>query len=377
MILFALVCCILALVPCVLFIRNLRVYSSPSTVGATNLGVSVLIPARNEEANIGRAIESVLANRDISFEIIVMDDHSEDQTPAIVAAMARKDSRIRLERAPALPPGWCGKQHACATLARRAIHPLLCFMDADVRLEPNALRRMSAFLVQRQVDLVSGVPRQELSTFWEKLLLPLIHFVLLGFLPMRRMRASTAPAYAAGCGQLFLARADAYRDSGGHAAIRASLHDGIKLPRNFREQGFKTDLFDATDIARCRMYANGREVFAGLAKNATEGLAAPRLIVPVSGLLFFGQVVPIALLFWSDTGGITWTLAMAGTFLGVLPRWLACVRFQQPLLGALLHPIGILVLIAIQWAAFGKALLRQPAVWRGRTYGELRMESTG
>jgi cellulose synthase/poly-beta-1,6-N-acetylglucosamine synthase-like glycosyltransferase len=139
--------------------------------------VSVLIPARNEEQNLPATLSSVLANRGVEFEVVVLDDHSTDRTAEIVRAFAAKDARVRLESAPALPAGWCGKPHACHVLAQRANHPWLVFMDADVRLEPDALSRMVGFLTQRKVALASGVPRQELCTFSERLLLPLIHFV--------------------------------------------------------------------------------------------------------------------------------------------------------------------------------------------------------
>src|SRR5689334_13178413 len=107
-----------AAVPCLLFFRNLRLYALPGAAdGAEGSAVSVLIPARNEAANIGAVIESVLRNRGVTFEIVVLDDHSSDDTAAIVEEIAQYDSRVRLERSPALPAGWCGKQHACWTLS--------------------------------------------------------------------------------------------------------------------------------------------------------------------------------------------------------------------------------------------------------------------
>ena len=141
---------------------------------------------------------------------------------------------------------------------------------------------MAAFVETTGADLASGIPHQETVSLLEKLVIPLIHFILLGFLPIRRMRRSRRPSFAAGCGQLFIARAEAYHRCGGHAAIRDTLHDGIKLPRAFRAAGFKTDLFDATDLATCRMYRTAREVWLGLAKNAGEALAAPAMIVPMT-----------------------------------------------------------------------------------------------
>src|SRR5262249_58521809 len=99
------------------------------------------------------------------------------------------------------------------------------------------------------------------------------------------------PALGAGCGCVCVARRAAYEAVGGHAAVRASLHDGITLPRAFRRAGRRTDLCDATDLAVCRMYRSGRELWFGLAKNAREGLAHPRAIVPWTLLLLGGQVL--------------------------------------------------------------------------------------
>ncbi len=148
-------------------------------------------------------------------------------------------------------------------------------MDADVRLAPDALSRMARFMAVNDVGLASGFPRQITRTWSEILLLPLIHFLLLGYLPIAQMNRSSSPGLGAGCGQLFIARADGYAAAGGHAAIRASLHDGLTLPRAFRRAGQMTGLFDATSFATCRMYTNAAQVWEGLTKNATEGMAKP------------------------------------------------------------------------------------------------------
>ena len=368
MIWLSVICLVCALLPCVLFFRNAREYPTPLVpIDPASLPpVSVLIPARNEEANIAEALRSVLANYGTEFEVIVLDDHSTDGTAEIVQRFAKADSRVRLESAPPLPRGWCGKQYACASLAKFARHPLLMFMDADVRLEPSALVRMTGFVMERDVALASGVPRQITRTFWEKLLIPLIHFVLLGFLPFRRMRASANPAYAAGCGQLFVARAEEYRACGGHAAIRASLHDGIQLPRIFRQHGFRTDLCDATTVASCRMYASGREVFAGLAKNATEGLGAPGRIVPATFLLGAGQVASFVFLCAPESNWLFRGIAALACLCAVLPRIFARTVFEHPLSSALLHPFGVLALLCIQWIALLRQIMGLRPRWRGR-----------
>ncbi len=381
----------LAGVPLVIFLRNLGVYRAPhAPVNGTPLpSVSVLIPARNEEHAIRAAVESVLANRGVALELVVLDDHSDDATPQIMRGLGEQDSRVRLEPSLPLPSGWCGKQHACHQLAGLARFSYLVFMDADVRLAPDALAKMLHFMESERTRprlnlwnwltgkpawsnvtryaLASGVPRQITGTWLEKALIPLIHFVLMGFLPMRWMRSRTSPAYGAGCGQLFIARAEDYRTVQGHRQIRNSLHDGVKLPRAFRKQGFMTGLFDATDLATCRMYRGARETWRGLGKNAIEGLAAPNMIAGMTSLLVFSQVVPWALLPFT-TGAAFW-LALAAALVSITPRWLAAARFKQSSLGALLHPLGIVLLLAIQWQAFARWWLKIPSAWKGRNYG--------
>src|SRR5204862_2615144 len=145
---------------------------------------SVLIPARNEELGIAAAIRSVLASQNVELEVIVLDDASTDRTADIVRALATEDPRVRLEPAPPLPSGWCGKQHACFALSKLARYPVLTFLDADVRLTPDALARMAALLDRSGAALVSGFPRQETGTFLEKLVIPLINWLLSCYLPM-------------------------------------------------------------------------------------------------------------------------------------------------------------------------------------------------
>ncbi len=365
----ALVALILASVPCGLFLLNLFAYrplKNPDSKIATPL--SVLIPARNEEQNIRATLAAVLANRDCNFEVIILDDHSTDHTAKIIEGFAKNDSRVRLEFAPPLPVGWCGKQHACHVLSKMARHPLLVFMDADVRLAPDALARMTNFMESSDVTLASGVPRQELGTFLERLLLPQIHFILLGFLPMRTMRRTLLPSMSAGCGQLFVARRQAYERSGGHAMLRNSLHDGIKLPRVFRKAGFRTDLFDATNLATCRMYHTNTETWRGLGKNAAEGLAAPGTILPMTSLLALGQIFPFLILACAAPGSLAFLYATLAVALSLTPRLIAAQRFRQSWLSAFLHPLGVAFLLAIQWQALFRKIFGQPMEWKGRSY---------
>jgi len=367
----ALASLILAAVPAVVLLVNLRLYRPAK---AQRYGrrprVSVLIPARNEQHNIRTAVASALANKGVDVEVLVLDDQSEDDTAAIVRALARRDPRVTLLRGSPLPPGANGKQHACHQLARHAIHPHLVFMDADVRLTNRALASLVGFLDRSGASLASGIPLQRTGSLGERLIVPLIHFVLLGFLPMWRMRRSRHPAYAAGVGQLFVARREDYWRAGGHEAILSSRHDGLDLPRVFREAGLHTDLFDATELAECRMYPSSAETWQGFLKNADEGLGRPALIVPMTALLLGGQVGPWLLLLaapWLPGAAIA--LAAAAALLTLTVRRVAARRFHQQTRDVWLHPLGIFALVAIQWQALGRRLLRKPAEWKGRSYG--------
>ncbi|MDQ6938724.1 MAG: glycosyltransferase, partial [Verrucomicrobiota bacterium] len=195
--------CFLALVPALLFLKNLRLYARLPQAGIERARCSVLIPARDEEANIAAALRSVLQSTGVDFEVVVLDDDSSDRTAEIVREFVAADARVRLETAPALPTGWCGKNFACHQLASLARHPLLIFMDADVRISrADSLARLAEFVERSGAALVSGVPHEETRSLMEKLIIPLIHFVLLGFLPLQRMRSGTDPRFAAACGQI-------------------------------------------------------------------------------------------------------------------------------------------------------------------------------
>jgi hypothetical protein len=388
----AILCFFCALVPAIMFAVNLHYYREPPPAPGTGLqAVSILIPARNEAAAIGPALEAALQTRGIAYEIVVMDDNSTDETPAIVQALAAEHPHIRLAQAPPLPSNWNGKQHACWALAQAAHNPILCFVDADVRLGPECVARMVHFLESTNSSLVSGFPRQLTGTTLEWLLLPLIHFVLLGFLPIVRMRRGTDPSFAAGCGQFLMVRADHYFACGGHTQIRRTMHDGLRLPKLFRESGYRTDLADITAHATCRMYTTASQVWSGLAKNATEGLADPARIVPVSIVLFLGQILPTLLcgLFLAislfldlleNTLGMgvystgpnplhawfVWTIA--AVLCAFIPRILSTIRFNQDWRSAALHPIGILTLLLVQWYSLVRKLSGVPVAWRDRTY---------
>ena len=364
-----------ALLPLAITIVNLRGglggFRRPDAGAPPRTRVSVLIPARDEEAHIEASVRAVLASTGVDVEVVVLDDHSTDRTAALVGALAAADPRVRLVTADALPAGWAGKQFACWQLAHAARHEVLMFIDADVLLSPLAVSLAAGLLLSDEsLGLVSGFPFQRTGSLAEELVVPWIHVLLLGYLPMAMSRRSRESSFAAGCGQWMVARRAAYMHAGGHRTTPASRHDGLSLPRTFRRAGWRTDLFDGGELARCRMYTDVATVRTGFAKSSGEGMATPRAIVVWTVLLLLGHVVPWIALLAALVGAMP-ALAWAGG-IGVAAnlalRALLMRRLGQRATGALLHPVGALCVLLIQWSATLRFVRGAPSSWKGRSY---------
>ncbi len=349
---------------------NLLQYRAPSpdaTVDGTPL-VSVCIPARNEADNLEPCVRSLLSSDYGHIQVLVYDDESTDGTNLIVHRLCDADPRVLAAPTFPLPRGWNGKQHACAQMGFSARGDWLLFTDADVRFKPDTIRRALAYAQQRDIALASTFPRQVTETLGERLLVPMIHFLLFSYLPFSRMRRTTQPAASAGCGQFLLVRADAYRQTGGHAAFPASMHDGIMLPRLFRANGLTTDLFDGTTLADVRMYHGLIAAWRGFAKNAYEGLGSLGLLCLLTALHLLVYVLPWVWLVWGIVGGrgVVIALAALAIVLAWTERFLLAVRFGQVWWVPLLHPVSVLLMLGIQWHSFVLHLTGRRG-WRGRT----------
>ncbi|MEO1615946.1 MAG: glycosyltransferase family 2 protein [Planctomycetota bacterium] len=370
----AIIALLLSVFPAVMFLVNLPLFCADLSTPFRSEEmpapkVSVLIPARDEEKSIGHCIRSALGCEHIDAEVVVMDDASEDRTAEIVAEIAETDKRVRLISGKPLPEGWNGKQHACKQLADAAAHEWLVFIDADVRLRPTSLASLIRYQNDHQVGLLSAFPNQITGTWFETWLIPMMHFILLCYLPFSRMRSDGSPSLAAGCGQLFLSRREDYIKAGTHEAIRQSRHDGVKLPRAYRENGLTTDVVDGTRLASCRMYTNTAEVVRGALKNAIEGIANPRVIVIFTVLLFGCSVLPLLATAWAieQQQILATVLSLGALVVAHVPRFVAAARLKQSWLGACCHIPATLAFLVLQWLALFNHLTGRQIAWRGRT----------
>jgi hypothetical protein len=351
---------LLATVPAVMGLVNLGLVRPPRGTPPGGTLVSILIPARNEQANIARCLDAALASRGVAVEMVVMDDGSVDGTAAIVRAIAARDPRVRLETAPPLPRGWTGKVHACARLAAAAKGTHLLFIDADVRLEPDTAAMMAGQAARTGAGMVSGVPRQEIGSLGEALTVPMINFLLVCYLPGGGRAFTRRAGMAAACGQLMLVERRAYDDAGGHAAIHGVLHEALALARRLRATGHATETVEGASLATCRMYSGFAESWPGFIKNAREGMATP-LGLPVWTVLLAGaHLWPLALL----PDAAAW-LALA---LGFALRCAVTLRMRERWWTIPLHPATVATALAIQWTALLRGAMGKPAGWKGRAY---------
>jgi hypothetical protein len=276
-----------------------------------------------------------------------------------------------LLRGAAKPSGWSGKQWACFQLAQQTQHDELVFLDADVTLSSDALLRAITMRRRCSADLLSGFPHQRVVTPGEQLLIPLIQLILLCFLPFALMRWTRMTGAAAGCGQFFLTTKAAYQSTGGHGSIRQSLHDGIMLPRSYRLAGLKTDLFDASDMASCRMYTSFNETWSGLMKNATEGFAKMPLLPVMTVLMLLAFVLPAVCAIGALMGLIGPYLVapvVGSCCMSYLPRLLCCWKFDRAWWACLLNPVSIILFLIIQWSALISKSRGKGVKWRQRSY---------
>ncbi len=316
--------------------------------------VSILVPARDEAANIAACVRGLLAQDYSAFELIVLDDGSSDGTGAILAELAAADPRLRVLIGGPLLPGWLGKPNACRQLAEAAGGDLLLFTDAGV-------------------GLLSIFPRQITDTWGERLIVPLMqHFAVYGLLPLPAMQRLRAPAFAAANGQFLLFSRAAYAACGGHSTVRGLVLEDVALARAVKRAGYSIALADGGDAITCRMYQGWGEVWAGFSKNlfaffnrSLPFLAVAILVALVLWVLPVGGMIGAGLGIGGFTPLVGWLcLAQYGT--AVTARLLLIARFGGRPLDAFLHPVGVLLLLAIALNS-ARIARRGGVAWKGRS----------
>ncbi len=231
--------------------------------------VSVVVPARNEEASLANCLRSLVGQSGVSYEVFVVDDHSTDRTREIAASFP-----VRVIEADPLPDGWSGKCNACWTGARTAKGKWLLFTDADTRHISTSIAAGLGEAEQQSAALLSYSPRQEVHSFAERALMPLIFAELAVTYRPKEVSDPNSPAAAAN-GQYLLIRRDAYDAVGGHAAVANAILEDVELARKVKSAGYRLQ-FRLSDVVSTRMYRSFPQMWEGWTKNLALLFPNPR-----------------------------------------------------------------------------------------------------
>jgi chlorobactene glucosyltransferase len=336
--------------------------------------LSVIIPARNEALNIEGCVRSILTSRYRPLEIIVVDDRSSDNTADIVQRLAQSappGTPVRLVRGAELPgEGWFGKQWALVQGWRQSRGELLLFADADTRHEPELLPRAVSAMHSEQVDLFTVVPRQEMGSFWERLIQPHVFFVLGSRVgDLRRVNRTRIIWDAIANGQFIMMPRASYEAIGTHEVVRATVAEDLALAQTLVGAGRDIFLAHAPDYMATRMYRSLEEIVDGWSKNLALG--APLMAPPIPLLrksIPYVMWMPALLwiippLLWAIWG---WWFALFAS-LTALATWIFIYHEEQaPLWYALLYPLGAMMVAVIM---IRSAIRGERVEWRGRQYG--------
>lgn len=370
---------VVAFLACLVFIAITNLWMLRKSLGAYPASrngprVSILVPARNERANIKACVESLLAQEYSDFEVLVLDDQSDDGTAKVLDEQFAGHPRLILLHGATPPPGWIGKSWACHQLAQRASGELLLFTDADTRHHPRTLAHAVRALTEENLDFLSVFIKEDVSSWSERLVIPMISWSILSFLPLALAYYTPWLALSAANGQFLLFRSSAYEAIGGHEAVRQSAVEDIALARCVKQHGLRWRLLDGSDLVRCRMYENYKQVYEGLTKNL---------------LAVFDYRIGWFILIWLWIGLFTFEplIVLAGHLMGMnlgeiqpalwsvllsLGLWgITYKRFGYPLYWALFYPLSVAFTVWLAWGSLIRTL-RGKAIWKARTLPRVR-----
>jgi len=344
--------------------------------------VSLLVPARNEQAHIEMCVRSLVGQSYERLEVLVLDDRSSDKTASIVQGIINalpptQKGRLRLLHGKPLPPSWVGKNFACYQLSQHAQGAYLFFTDADTVHAPETVRAVIDCMHHLGVDLLTAQLEYQLNGIGERLILPLLCFRVFTLLPLTLVSRRPEPILAAGNGPLLCFRRQAYEAAGGHQAIKGRILEDVSLARAVKAAGYRIAFVDALDMISCHMYTSFANTWIGLSKTFfafyNYSLVAALVIIIFDLTLF---VVPPLLLLVSLFVSLPLTiiqLALGSYGIAVLMRLLLAIRFTRSqrlvaLLLCFLHPVAILLGCLILLNSVHWYYRKLGTEWKGRYY---------
>lgn len=330
--------------------------------------VSVLIPARDEEENLPACLESVLNCGPVVGEVLVYDDHSSDGTAQCIDQFATADARVRRLAPVPLEPGWTGKSFACSQLAKQASERWWLFLDADARISPNAPGLAVAEAIDRDATLISCWPGLKLESPWERLLMPLLNFVVLTLFPAPLSFRRSDPSLGVAHGAFILVDGEVYREVGGHERVREEIFEDTRLAQVWRASGRRSLCLDGQDAVSVRMYSSFRGIWEGFLKNFRPAFRSPVSFWAFIALHLYVFLAPFLAIPIGLASGTAWGIAAAAALTVLLARISLALRFGHPFWSALLHPVGEAVLIGCGIRSWWLYRTGTGVAWKGRRY---------
>jgi len=336
--------------------------------------ISILLPARNEEANIGVCLESLRQQDYPNFEILVLDDSSTDGTSDIVARIAAEDRRVRLLKGQPLPSGWAGKTFACHQLAQEARGSWLLFTDADTVHASSMLRRVLGVALATRAALISGFPYQRTASIWQKTAMPILfYFMLLCWMPFWWLQRSRCTMPSVAIGQFLFFSAEEYRSIGGHEAVKSRIVEDVWLGIEVSRHKYRQLTLDLSSLVSCQMYREFGTMWDGITRwfYTVASLSVVTLVVMIAVVLLLFLAPFLWLVYGLLLGqpALAWEVLVA-LQVGIvfLARFLAGRRFSQPKTSIILHPIGVAFLLLVSFYASYQYLTGAGVKWKGRVY---------
>ncbi len=357
---------------------NLRSLKTPLRHGKTPRPaplISILIPARDEEANIAACLESLRQQDYPNFEVLVLDDNSADATAAIVNRIAAGDNRFKLITGAPLPADWAGKPFACYQLAQRASGDWLLFVDADTVHAPHMLRSVLETALKLKVSLLSGFPRQLTQSLPQKIAVPVIYFIIMGWAPLwliHRLK-STRPSVA--IGQFLFFSRDEYWRIGGHKVVQGRILEDVWMGIEVSRHGGRHVAVDLSSVVSCNMYPTAVSMWTGLVRCVYSVTAISPimllLLVPLAWLFYIGPFYWLWNGFFMTEATLLWRgLVVFQVGLIIFMRWLVDNRFKQSAVSTWLHLLGIGYIFVVVVYSFARWLVGAGVTWKERFYGE-------
>lgn len=331
--------------------------------------VSILVPARNEAKNIARCVHSLLAQDYPDFEVLVLDDQSNDATPIILQQIAQTTPRLRVLAGSDLPENSLGKSWACVQLAEKAQGELLFFTDADTVHHPSMLRTAVTALIRERADLLTGFPHQEVHTWGERLIVPFFAWAFYSFTPLVLAYRLRWPALSNAVGQMLLFRRQAYQAIGGHHRVHANIVEDLSLARAIKAAGLRWRVIEAADLISCRMYTSSREAVEGLSKNlfaAFDFRLLPYLFIFTwLMVMFWGPLVVVGLHGLGLAPDAQIPLFTVNISLSILLWMIPYRRLGFPIALGWLYPVTTLVNFIVGLRSLRLSLTGR-LTWKGR-----------